>query len=168
MRSRPNDLFARIFDVSVSLRKHYATGLGISMVVPASFLFVALWGEGSWAAAWRVVSGDWIIVLAVTTSVAISTSIGSYARELSRSTSAMTCTASGSVTSIIAMASCCLHHATDALAAASIVLGSSAAFLLRYRVEFVGVGLIMNAFGTGLMLRQIFRYRKKLEHKEVR
>jgi hypothetical protein len=165
MRRLSNKSFARIFDLSISLRKHYATGLGISMVVPASFLLVALWGEGSLAAAWRVVSGDWLIVLAVTTSVAVSTSIGSYARELSRSTSAMTCSATGSVTSMIAMVSCCLHHATDALAAASIVLGSSAVFLLRYRVEFVSIGLVVNAFGTGLMVRQILRYRGKLEDK---
>ncbi len=164
MTSLSNQSLERFLDLSISLRKHYATGLGLSMVVPASFLFVALWGEGSLAAAWRIVSGDWLIVLAVTTSVAVSTSIGSYARELSRSTSAMTCTATGSVTSTIAMVSCCLHHATDALAAASIVLGGSAVFLLRYRVEFVGIGLAVNAFGTGLMLRQIFRYRRKLEN----
>ncbi len=165
MTSLSNQSLELFLDLSISLRKHYATGLGISMVVPASFLLVALWGEGSLAAAWRIVSGDWLIVLAVTTSVAVSTSIGSYARELSRSTSAMTCSATGSVTSMVAMVSCCLHHATDALAAASIVLGSSAVFLLRYRVEFVGIGLAVNAFGTGLMLRQIFRYKRKHEDK---
>ena len=150
---------SRLFELSISLRKHYLTGLGISMVVPSSFLIVALWGEGSLAAAWQVVSSDWLIVSAVTASVAISTSIGSYARELSRSTNAMTCSASGSITSMVAMVSCCLHHATDALAAASVALGTSAVFFLRYRVELVVVGLAINVFGTGLMLRQIFRYK---------
>ncbi len=151
----------RLFELSLSLRRHYLTGFGISMVVPSSFLIVALWGEGSLAAAWQVVSSDWLIVSAVTTSVAISTSIGSYARELSRSTNAMTCSASGSITSMVAMVSCCLHHATDALAAASLALGTSAVFLLRYRVELVAVGLAINIFGTGLMLRQIFRYKTR-------
>lgn len=162
MKDLSTDPITRFLDLTLSMRKHYLTGVGISMVVPASFLLVALWGEGSLAAAWQVVSGDWLIVLAVTTSVAISTSIGSYARQLSRSTAAMTCSASGSLVSMVSMVSCCLHHATDALAAASIVLGSSAVFLLRYRVEFVVVGIIVNAFGTGIMLRQIFRYKAKM------
>jgi len=129
------------------------------MVVPVSFLLVALWGEGSLPAAWRVVSGDWLIVLAVTGSVAVSTSVGSYARHLSRSTNAMSCSASGSLTSMIAMVSCCLHHATDTLAATSVILGTSAVFLLRYRVELVAGGILVNVLGTGLMLRQIRRYR---------
>ena len=161
MKNLSTQPITRLFDLSLSLRKHYLTGLGISTVVPTSFLLVALWGEGSLAAALQVVSGDWLIVFAVTASVAISTSIGSYARELSRSTSAMTCSASGSLGSMVAMVSCCLHHATDALASVSIVLGSSAVFLLRYRVEFVALGIVVNAFGTGLMLHQIFRYKAK-------
>ena len=162
MRALPSQPMARIFELSISLRRHYLTGLGISTVVPISFLVVALWGEGSLAAAWKVVSGDWLIVSAVTASVAISTSIGSYARQLSRSTNAMSCSATGSLTSMVAMVSCCLHHATDALAAASVVLGTSAVFLLQYRVEFVAVGLIVNASGTGLMLRQIRQYKAKM------
>jgi len=151
---------SRIVDLSVSLRKHYLTGLGISSIVPISFLLVALWGEGSFASAWRVVSGDWLIVTAVTVSVAVSTSIASYARQLSRSTGAMTCSTSGSVVSMVSMVSCCLHHATDALAAVSIVLGASATFLLRYRVEFVAIGLAVNAFGTALMVRQIRHHKE--------
>lgn len=131
--------------------------------MPVSFLLVALWGEGTVAAAWRVVSGDWLIVSAVTVSVAISISIGSYARELSRSTGAMACSASGSLASMVAMVSCCLHHATDTLAAMSVVLGSSAVFLLQYRVEFVAVGLVINTFGIGLMLRQIYLYKSKMQ-----
>jgi len=57
--------------------------------------------------------------------------------------------------------SCCLHHATDTLAAASVVLGASASFLLRYRVEFVAFGIVVNAFGTCLMVRQILRHKAK-------
>jgi len=145
----------------LSQRKHYLTGLGISMVVPVSFLLIALWGEGSLAAAWGVVYADRLIVLPVTASVAASMSVGSYARELGRSKGAMTCSASGSLVSIVSMVSCCLHHATDTLAAASVVLGASAGLLLRYRVEFVAIGIVVNAFGTGLMLRQIFHYKAK-------
>jgi len=153
-----------LIDLFLSQRKHYLTGVGISTVVPASFLLVALWGEGSLAAAWQVVSADWLIVLAVTASVAVSVSVGSYARELSRSSGAMTCSASGSLVSIVSMVSCCLHHATDALAAASVVLGASASFLLRYRVDFVVVGIVVNVFGTGLMIRQVSRYKAKTQH----
>ena len=153
-----------LVDLFLSQRKHYLTGVGISMVVPASFLLVALWGEGSLAAAWQVVSADWLIVLAVTASVAVSGSVGSYARELNRSSGAMTCSASGSLVSIVSMVSCCLHHATDALAAASVVLGASASFLLRYRVDFVVAGIVVNVFGTGLMIRQVSRYKAKAQH----
>ncbi len=163
MKNLNTQPIARSFELSLSLRRHYLTGLGISMVVPLSFLLVALWGEASFVAAWRVVSGDWLIVTAVTASVAISTSIGSYARHLSRSTGAMTCSASGSLASTVAMISCCLHHATDTLAAVSVVLGSSAVFLLRYRVEFVAAGIAVNAAGTWLMLRQIFRYKPRMQ-----
>lgn len=161
MTNLPTEPTVGLVSLLLSQRKHYLTGLGISMVVPASFLLVALWGEGSLADAWRVVSGDWLIVLVVTASVAVSTSIGSYARELSRSNGAVTCSASGSLVSVVSMVSCCLHHATDTLAAASVVLGASASFLLRYRIEFVAIGIAVNVFGTGLMLRQIFRYKAK-------
>lgn len=159
MNNLPSRPAAGLVGVFLSQRRHYLTGLGISTVVPTSFLLVALWGEGSLAAAWRVVSADWLIVLAVTASVAVSMSIGSYARELSRSKGAMTCSTSGSLVSVVSMVSCCLHHAADALTAASVVLGASAAFLLRYRVEFVAIGIAVNAFGTGVMLRQIFGYK---------
>lgn len=64
---------------------------------------------------------------------------------------------------MVAMVSCCLHHATDTLAAMSVVLGSSAVFLLQYRVEFVAVGLVINTFGIGLMLRQIYLYKSKMQ-----
>jgi len=164
MTKLPTQATTALIDLFLSQRKHYLTGFGISALVPASFLLVALWGEGSLAAAWQVVSGDWLIVLAVTASVAVSTSIASYARQLSRSSGAMTCSTSGSLVSIVSMVSCCLHHATDALAAVSVVLGASASFLLRYRVEFVAIGIVVNAFGTGLMTRQIFRYKAKMQH----
>lgn len=164
MTRPPITMSIGLVDLFLSQRKHYLTGVGLSMVVPASFLLVALWGEGSLAAAWRVVSADWLIVLAVTASVAVSVSVGSYARELSRSSGAMTCSASGSLVSIVSMVSCCLHHATDALAAASVVLGASASYLLRYRVEFVAAGIVVNVFGAGLMIRQVSRYKAKTQH----
>ncbi len=116
------------------------------------------------AAAWQVVSADSLIVVAVAASVAVSVSVGSYARALSRSSGAMTCNASGSLVSIVSMVSCCLHHATDALVASSVVLGASASYLLRYRVEFVVAGIVVNVFGTGLMIRQVSRYKAKTEH----
>ena len=72
MTNLPTRPTGGLVGVFLSQRKHYLTGLGVSTVVPASFLLVALWGEESLAAAWRVVSGDWLIVLAVTASVAVS------------------------------------------------------------------------------------------------
>lgn len=124
------------------------------------FLGLAALGEASLPRALAVVRGDLGIVAAVMVSVGVSTGLMSYSRTLGPSKQAMGATAFGSATSATSMVSCCLHHFTDVLSSASVVLGTSASFLVQYRNELIFVGLGFNAFGSGLMVRGIRRSRR--------
>ena len=65
-------------------------------------------------------------------------------------------------TSTTAMVACCLHHVADVLP----ILGLSAAatFLTRYQRPFMLVGLGINLIGIVVMLRVLYRERRRLPH----
>jgi hypothetical protein len=65
----------------------------------------------------------------------------------------------GGATSALAMAACCAHHITDVLP----ILGLTAAsaFLAEYRTAFMLVGLGTTLAGIAVMLRIIFKERRK-------
>ncbi len=62
-------------------------------------------------------------------------------------------TATGVVTSTTAMLACCAHHITDILP----LIGLSAAtvFLVKYQQQFLALGILSNAVGIFIMLRQL-------------
>lgn len=65
----------------------------------------------------------------------------------------------GGTTSALAMVACCAHHVADVLP----VLGLTAAatFLAQYRTAFMLVGLGTTMGGIGVMLRILFRERRR-------
>lgn len=142
--------------VASAQRRPIVVGVSFSALVAASFLAFAAFAEGSLANALQIFYAERFVILAVTTTVGFSTGLQSYVRKLSHSSNAAHCSMAGSATSAFSMAACCLHHFTDAIAAASIVLGSAASFLISYRLELVAVGILFNLFGSALMLRTVF------------
>ncbi len=75
-------------------------------------------------------------------------------------------TGASGTTSTLAMIACCAHHATDFLP----VLGltAAAAFLGRYRTQFMLVGLGTTLIGIAVMLAVLFRERRKaFEHMQM-
>ncbi len=71
---------------------------------------------------------------------------------------ALTGTAGGSST--LAMVACCAHHVTDVLPLLG--LSGAAIFLAQYKVPFMVVGLVSNAFGIGVLLSMIWRAKKRI------
>jgi len=65
----------------------------------------------------------------------------------------------GGTTSTLAMVACCAHHVTDVLP----ILGltAAAAFLAKYQTLFMLVGLGTTLIGIAVMLRILFKERKK-------
>lgn len=137
-------------------RRPVLVGMSFSGLVALSFFAFATFAEGSIANALQIFYAERYVILAVTTTVGFSTGLQAYVRKLSRSSNAAHCSMAGSATSVFSMAACCLHHFTDAIAAASVILGSAASFLIRYRLELVGVGIFFNLLGSALMLRGVF------------
>jgi len=62
-------------------------------------------------------------------------------------------------TSTAAMLACCAHHVTDVLP--MLGLTAAAAFLARYRLAFMLMGLGTNLAGIGFMLFIMFRERRR-------
>jgi hypothetical protein len=69
-----------------------------------------------------------------------------------------TTAASGGI-STMAMAACCAHRVADVLPLVG--LSAAAAFLANWKIPFLVVGLISNLIGIAVMLRLIFKARRR-------
>lgn len=67
-------------------------------------------------------------------------------------------TAAGGGVSTMAMVACCVHHVSDVLPLVG--LTAAATFLAEWKIPFMIVGLLTNAFGIGFMLREIVKARR--------
>lgn len=67
-------------------------------------------------------------------------------------------TAAGGGVSTMAMVACCLHHVSDILPLVG--LTAAATFLAEWKIPFMVVGLLTNAFGIAFMLREISKARR--------
>ncbi len=74
-----------------------------------------------------------------------------------RAAGTLTGTAGG--TSTVAMVACCAHHVTDLLPLVG--LSAAAVFLAEYKVWFMAFGLGMNLIGIVVMLRMLYRERRR-------
>lgn len=68
-------------------------------------------------------------------------------------------TGAGTGTSTLAMVACCAHHVTDVLPLVG--LSAAAVFLAEYKVWFMAVGLATNLAGILVMLRLLWRERRR-------
>jgi Co/Zn/Cd efflux system component len=64
---------------------------------------------------------------------------------------------SGSITSSLTMAACCLHHVTDLLPAIGL-LAATTTFLTQYRDVIIAIGLSVNIIGSALLIKEIISY----------
>ena len=65
----------------------------------------------------------------------------------------------GGNTSALAMVACCAHHVADVLPILGLTV--AATFLAQYRTAFMLVGLGTTAAGIGVMLRILFKERRR-------
>ncbi len=68
-------------------------------------------------------------------------------------------TGAGTGTSTLAMVACCAHHVTDVLPLVG--LSAAAVFLAAYKVWFMALGLATNLAGILVMLRLLWRERRR-------
>ncbi len=68
-------------------------------------------------------------------------------------------TAAGGGVSTLAMAACCAHHVTDVLPLVG--LSAAAALLAQWKIPFMAAGLLTNVLGIAVMLRVIFKERRR-------
>lgn len=113
-----------------------------------------------WQHALQLLLDDRLYIAAIAGGFGVQAGLFSYVRRLqkiSRIRGAVAMTASGTGTSTVSMAACCLHHVGDFAP----VLGASGAaiFLNEYRYPVMGVGILVNLLGIFLMLRLITRNR---------
>ena len=64
-------------------------------------------------------------------------------------------TATGVATSTVAMLACCAHHVTDILP--MVGLSAATVFLVKYQQWFLALGILSNAVGIFIMIRQLRR-----------
>ncbi len=83
---------------------------------------------------------------------------GLHLPEGARGAGALTGAAGG--TSTVAMVACCAHHVTDVLPLVG--LSAAAVFLAEYRIWFMLVGLLTNLVGIVVMVRILFRERRRV------
>ena len=139
-------------------------GASFSLLAALSFLAFATFAERSLTNALQIFYSDRYVVLAVTTTVGFSMGLQTYVRKSKQSLKAAHCSVAGSATSVFSMAACCLHHFTDAIAAASAILGSATSLLIQYRLDLVGTGIFLNLIGSALMLRTVFAQRTEIHN----
>ena len=68
-------------------------------------------------------------------------------------------TAAGGGMSTVAMVACCAHHVADVLPLVG--LTAAATFLANWKIPFMIVGLLTNLIGIAIMLRLIYKERKR-------
>jgi hypothetical protein len=68
-------------------------------------------------------------------------------------------TVAGGGMSTAAMVACCAHHVADVLPVLG--LSAAAAFLARWKLPFLGIGLSTNVVGILLMLRALRQVRSR-------
>ncbi len=68
-------------------------------------------------------------------------------------------TVAGGGMSTVAMVACCAHHVADVLPLVG--LTAAAAFLANWKIPFMIIGLLTNLIGIAVMLRVIYKERRR-------
>ncbi|GAB4272033.1 hypothetical protein Tfer_0750 [Thermincola ferriacetica] len=138
-----------------------STAIGIvAALLLVSFYFSLVGFIQSWDHAVDLFTGDFWFVMAIAGGFGTQVGLYSYVKrvqKLIKSRKLAAITASGTGTSTVSMLACCLHHLGDVLPL--IGLSGVTLFFERYRYPVMGVGIVINLIGIGLMLRLIVKNR---------
>ncbi len=120
------------------------------------YLGIVTWAQGP-QHAFELLWDDRIFVGAISAGFGAQIGLFTYIRLLQRALArgSAALTGAGTATSSVSMVACCAHHLADVLP----VMGISglAVFLVEFRTPLMALGLLTNAVGIGLMLRQLRR-----------
>lgn len=136
------------------MKKASIFGILGSLALLSLYFLVMRLGSGSWDYTVRelVRLKFWVapLVIGFGTQVGLFTYLKNCSMAKTREKGA---TVVGVTTSSVAMLACCAHHVTDVLP----IVGLSAAtvFLVKYQQWFLALGILSNAVGVLIMIRQI-------------
>jgi hypothetical protein len=140
----------------------FAILTGIAVVVfNISIISIA---EGSLEQGYEAFLSNGVFVYLVPLAVGVQMGLFRYHRNIAMESS--TCGSekvgiSGSITSSLAMAACCLHHVTDLLPAIGL-LAATMTFLTQYKDVIIAIGLSVNFIGSTLLIKEIISHNNKI------
>lgn len=134
-------------------------GILASLFLLGFYLAVMSLGSGSWDYALSELRRLNFWIGALVLGFGVQVGLYSYLRSCARTGGVESgSTAVGGTTSALAMVVCCLHHLTDILPL--IGLAFATAFLVKYQLWFLGLGIASNIAGIIIMLRKFKNLKK--------
>lgn len=142
----------------MSGRVALSVGIGVlaAAALIALYLLLVTWAQGP-ADALELLWDDRLFVGLVSAGFGTQIGLFSYMRLLQRdmARASVALTGAGTATSSVSMLACCAHHVADVLPLVG--LSGLAVFLVEFRTPVMAVGLVTNALGIAVMVRQLRR-----------